>query len=949
MAHTTRLIERLLNLQPGDLNRGGSLFAYLFLVIASYVVGKAARSALFLGEYAAVNLPYVTIAIAVLVGVVVAVYVRIARRTTLRNLLVWSLACFSSTAVGFWYVAHFHKAAWLYPAFYVWVGIYGVLAPAQVWTLANDVLTTRQAKRLFGLVGSGAISGFIFGGFLTRQLVGRFGAESVLLAMAILSMSCIVPVVLVFRRTSGAAGAALETEAQLAQAGLASLGDDTFLQSLRLVSSSAYLRSIAAVICLSSIATTTANWQFEAFTQAQFAMNKDAIGRFLGDFYFFAGIACLLFQLLVTSRLLRRFGIGPALFVVPLALLGGSIAILVWGTLSAAVLLRASDQILRYSIDKSTVELLYLPVAPGVKLAVKAFIDTVVWRLGDGLSGILVLGLVTWGGTSARQVSWMNIVIIAAWAAAALRARREYVETLRESIQQHRLDAARTSAPVLDRSATDMLADRLHATDPQEILYALGLLELGRQQVTHPAVRGLLDHPTPEVRQRAIAILNAAGDTGVKASVESLLLDPYLEVRTEALLYLSRHAHLDPLIRIEELGDFADFSIRAALVAYLTHPGPSQNLEAARVLFEGMVADPGPQSKRGRMEAARLIGRFPDLLSQEFPDPHEVAGPEGTSGLAVGGVQALRLLIADRDPDVAAEAARAAGRSGSPLFLLPLLERIGDRGLADVVAEALGRFGNAVVGTLRDHLADVSVRVETRQEIPAILARIGTREAARALSEALLDANTQLRFRVIQALNKIYEAHPEIERDVGMIETVLAAEVVGHYRSYQILGLLGETVPGDEVLVRAPRESMDREVERIFRLLGLLYPRHDLHSACVGVQSLDPVAHDNALEFLDNILKPQLRSVLVPLLDSSVSASERVRLASRAVGMKIESREQAVRALLLSEEPWLKSCGAYAVGTLGLRELQAELDLCLEHPDPLLRETARQAKIRLQM
>jgi len=252
-----------------------------------------------------------------------------------------------------------------------------------------------------------------------------------------------------------------------------------------------------------------------------------------------------------------------------------------------------------------------------------------------------------------------------------------------------------------------------------------------------------------------------------------------------------------------------------------------------------------------------------------------------------------------------------------------------------------------VVGTLRDQLGDATVKVETRLAIPAILARIGTREAARALSEALLEADTQLRFRVLQALNKVYDAHPEIERDVRMIETVLAAEVLGHYRSYQILGVLGETLPGDDVLARAPRASMDQEVERIFRLLGLLYPRHDLHSACVGIQSLDPVAHDNALEFLDNILKPELRSVLVPLLDSSVSATERARLAPFEGGLRVEGREQAVRALLLSEEPWLKSCGAYAVGTLRLRELEGELDLCLEHADPLLRETARQAKMRL--
>jgi hypothetical protein len=237
----------------------------------------------------------------------------------------------------------------------------------------------------------------------------------------------------------------------------------------------------------------------------------------------------------------------------------------------------------------------------------------------------------------------------------------------------------------------------------------------------------------------------------------------------------------------------------------------------------------------------------------------------------------------------------------------------------------------------------------TRREIPAVLAAIGTNEAARALREALLEPDTELRFRSIQALNKLYLAHPGADRDTQMIETVLAAEILGHYRSYQILGALGESLPGDDAILRAPRASMDQELERIFRLLGLLYPRYDLHSAYSGLQSSDPVVHDNALEFLDNILRPQLRSVLVPLLDVGVSVAERVRLAHGLVGSRIESREQVVTALLSSQEPWLKSCGAYAVGKLDLRHLASELDRCLEHPDPLLRETARQAKLRLSV
>jgi AAA family ATP:ADP antiporter len=923
----TRFIERLFNLHRGDLNRGGPLFVYLFLVISSFVVGKAARSALFLGEYAAVNLPYVTITIALLVSLVVAAYVRIARQTSLRNLLVGSLALFALFALSFWYLAHFRRTPWLYPAFYVWVGIFGVLGPAQVWTLANHALTTREAKRLFGLVGSGAISGSIFGGFLIRMLVSRFNTESVLLGMALLLALCI-PIVMLSFRARAAAAAEGETDPEggtpNGAGGRDQEGDLGFLASLRLVGSTPYLRAIAAVVCLSSLVTTTANWQFEAIVQAWFLMDKNAIARFLGDFYFYAGLGCLVFQLLMTSRLLRHFGIGPALFVVPLALLGGSASVLAWGTLWAAIVLRGSDQLLRYSIDKPTVELLYLPVATNLKLSVKSFVDTVIWRLGDGLSGVIVLVLATWAGFSARQVSWVNIVFIFGWMVAAFMARRHYVETLRESIQQHRLDAGRATAAVLDRSATELMADHLQATDPQEIVYALGLLEMGRRQATHPAVRGLLEHPSPSVRQRAIALLGRAGDTTVEARVHELLRDPHLEVRTEALLYLALHTHLDPLACIESLGDFADFSIRAALVSFLAHAGPAQNLPAAEVILARMATDAGPDGRRVRLEAARLVGRIPDAFPQQ-----------------------VQLLLNDADPEVAKEAIQGVSQRRLRRFVFTLMDRLGEPALTEAVAEALVSFGDSVVGSLRDHLTDAAVSIETRREIPKILGQIGTAEAARALHEVLLEADTQLRFHAIQALNRCYQAHPQIELDVRMIETVLAAEILGHYRSYQILGTLGEVLPGDENLVNIPRESMEQEMERIFRLLGLLYPRHDLHSAYFGVQSKDPTVHDNALEFLDSILRPQLRSVLVPLLDSGVSVEERVRLAHRMVGAKVESREAATAALLLSEEPWLKSCGAYAVGMFGLRALEPELDRCLQHADPLLRETARQAKLRL--
>jgi hypothetical protein len=181
-----------------------------------------------------------------------------------------------------------------------------------------------------------------------------------------------------------------------------------------------------------------------------------------------------------------------------------------------------------------------------------------------------------------------------------------------------------------------------------------------------------------------------------------------------------------------------------------------------------------------------------------------------------------------------------------------------------------------------------------------------------------------------------------------MLETVLAAEILGHYRSYQILAKLSPLGDSQDPVVRALHESMQQELERIFRLLGLLYPHLDVHSAYLGLQSKKVTVYDNALEFLDNVLKAQLRAMLVPLLDGRISVTQRAAIADRFVRAKVENQEQAVEALVASDDPWLRSCGAYAIGNLGMRSLEGALNRCLNDPDPLLRETARAAKQRLE-
>jgi len=919
------VVRKVFRVRAGEEVRSVLLFAYLLLIIASYVIGKVARSALFLSRIPADQLPFVILAIAALTLFIIAGYVHIGRRVGVRNLLAGSLVFLALNAVVFWVMFHFHPAPrplWFSWAFYIWVGIYGVLTPAQVWTLANYVLTTREAKRLFGVVGGGAIAGWIFGGFLstviTETLAETYGIEILLLLMGVFILACSGLVLWIWKHRS------IEADATYSVAPEEAVDTESAWQSLKLVRASPYLNAIAGVICLSSVATTMAGWQMDAIAQ-QALVTKERLASFFASFYLYCSLIALATQFFLTARVLRRFGIGPALFVVPVALVLGEGGVLVFGTLLAVAVLKGSDQILRYSIDKSTVELLYLPVAPNVKLQVKSFIDTAIWRFGDGLAALAVLVFVTTLKWNPVQVGWVNLIFLAGWMGACLVARRYYVTTLRESIQQHRLDAERAHAPVLDRSTTDILAAKLTDANPEEILYALSVFETGEQQAVHPAVRGLLSHPAWEVRHKALFILAQAGDKSVVSDAERLLSDPSIEVRTEALLFLTERTHVDPLARIQEVGDFPDFSIRSGLVMFLSRPGEAQNLQAAEVVFDGMVSEAGEEGKRTRLEAARLLAALPESF-EAF----------------------LTRLLADPDTDVVRQAVRSAGKLTRRAHLNLLIEKLGDCELEEDAVEALAAFGDRAVGTLRDHLVDPHVDAGIRRAIPAVLHRVGTPVAARVLTDRLLDADSSVRFRALSALNKLRQQRPEIELDGQMLEMVIAAEIVGHYRSYQILGLLSEDPEGREPVSQALHESMEQEVERIFRLLGLLFPNYDLHSAWYGLQSENAVVHANALEFLDNVLKPQLRTLLVPLLDSEVSVAERIALAEKLLGIKMESREQAVAVLLASDDPWLKSCGAYAVGAYGLRSMAAALDACLNHPDPLLRETARQAKLLLE-
>jgi len=922
-------LRRYFDVRSGEGRRVLFSFLHVAVVAASFLLARPIRNGLFLQQYGAFALVYVYAAVPLVLSLFVPIYARVTARFGLGTVTIATLIFFSSHVVLFWYAFRFHadaiaikgSLAWYLPAaFYVWVNCFAVIAPVQAWTFANQMFDTRQARRLFGLIAVGASLGSIGAGVLARELVGPIGGTvnmMLVLAGLILAAAVIVAIALMLIPAAVPAKPGRPPK-------------HFVMSSLRRIGGSPYLRLMAALVFLAAVTTQWTAFQLSLSADQRFGGNADALTRFFGTFNFSLGAVSFVLQLLLVGPALRRFGLAVTILVLPLALGTGSLFILLLPTFWSVLTTNALDQGLRFSLDKATYELLYLPLTPTQRVQVKNAIDIVVSRVADSV-GAVVLGIATNGflmvggfGLGLRGTAAVNLGFIVAWMLVAARLRGEYVRTIQSSIHRHRIDSEQVTDGSLDRSAAGILADKLASPEPQEVSYALDLLEGQGLIGLERQLRALLAHEDADIRRRALAILSAGRDTSISRTAMDMLRDPDLGVRTEALLYVTREMRVDPIRQLEELGEFEDFSIRAGMAAFLASPGPSQNLDAARLLLAAMAHSDDGDGVRDRLQAARVLSLVPGLFTD-----------------------LLVHLISDRDPAVARQAIGATSVVMRDEVVTALLGALARPELASDAADRLSRYGNALVPRLAECLNDPQTPVETKREVPPVLVRIGTPVALEVLIEGLLQSDVTLRHRVIASLNKLHDLHPEVRIDDQLVEVVLAAEIAGHYRSYQVLGPLREQFKGDEQALDGIRQSMDQELERMFRLMALLVPGPGLHDAYVGVRSTNPTVRDNALEFLDNVLKPGLRRLLIPVLDNQVTIDERIRIANQLVGAPLETAEQAASTLLASEDPYLRTCGAYAVGALHLNNLEGELHKLADAPDPTLRESVQIALGRL--
>ncbi|MGD8567581.1 MAG: MFS transporter [Gammaproteobacteria bacterium] len=290
--------------------------------------------------------------------------------------------------------------------FFVWVSVFNLFVVSVFWSVMVDVFSNEQSKRLFGFIAAGGTVGAISGPALTTMLAVPVGKTTLLLLSALflfVAVVCMKRIIHWHERENHDTPAGQTTGDEPGKE--KALGG-SIIDGVKLVFASPYLLGICLLMLLYTTLST-----FLYFEQAQIIkdnfVDSNTRTSVFATIDLSVNTLTLVFQLLVTGRLVQLIGLAWTLALIPLLLSAGFLALGIAPVVVVLIVVQIVRRAGNYAIMRPAREMLYVVVDRESKYKAKNFIDTAVYRGGDAVSSWVFTGLKAMGLTIA------NIALIA--------------------------------------------------------------------------------------------------------------------------------------------------------------------------------------------------------------------------------------------------------------------------------------------------------------------------------------------------------------------------------------------------------------------------------------------------------------------------------------------------------------------------------------------------------
>jgi AAA family ATP:ADP antiporter len=405
MAWLQDVLPSVIDAEPDEAVPVGWAFLYFFCLLCGYYILRPVRDEMAI-EGGVQHLPWMMTATFVTLLLVTPLFGWLSARVSRHRLLQIVYAFFALHLVLFFMAMISHLSPqWAARTFFVWLSVFNLFVVSMFWSVMADLFTPAQGARLFGVIAAGGSIGAMVGPLLTTGLTYLIPIPALLLISVGFLVACGLCVYQLDRWAKSRPSRQIDRQGE-------PIGGSIWA-GIRLALSSPYLLSICLYLFF---LTTTATFLY----LEQMRLVSEQIPSPEGRTRLFAlidlvvNVFTFLTQVIVTSRVISRFGLASALVVLPVASAIGFGIIAVMPLLTVFVIFTIVRRVGEYALAKPAREVLFTVLSREEKYKAKNFIDTAVSRGGDAATGWMVNGVKALSVT-AGQMAWALVPLALLW------------------------------------------------------------------------------------------------------------------------------------------------------------------------------------------------------------------------------------------------------------------------------------------------------------------------------------------------------------------------------------------------------------------------------------------------------------------------------------------------------------------------------------------------------
>ena len=858
-------LQKTFGLRDGEIHISFLMQLYIFIVITVLLIVKPTVNALFLSQLGADKLPYGYLLVAVVAVVTTYFYNKAIRRYSLLKITSISLLFFSLSFITLSVILEFSFLdEWILYVYYLGVSLFAVIATSQFWVLANMVFNPREAKRLFGFIGAGAIAGGIFGGYLTSIIASTFSNKVAILIAAILLLGCIPIIQNIWRLRIRKMNSYIKIQRKHNE-------DNSIESSLSIISKSKHLTYLALITGMGVIVAKLVDFQFSDFANKAI-QDSDELASFFGFWFSTFNVLALSIQLFLTNRILGRLGVSSTLLILPLTIALGSLLFLTFPELWVLVIIKGIDGSFKQSINKAAIELSIMPIPLHIRNQAKSYIDVAVDSVATGISGFILIFLIRKWDLNTSYITIIVLFFVLIWIVLIYRLREAYYNSFRTNIQKTLANSTSVSETNTKESTLTNSRRILQIGSEEQILSLFDRLSSYKLNYLKLDIINLLDHPSNRVKGEAIKQLYNYREGTALPKVEALTsLEDNLLVSI-ALEYILNHTNINEHEFFNQYLDHEnEYISNAALLCLAKETSNNETLAIKYRLLD------------------RIGKRIEDLdTTKDDLVPQEVAQLLLT--IANSGDKKYHPFI-DRHLNsdslyIAKHAIKAAGLSSNDQFVEPLLFMLSQKQARKEIVKSLRRFGPKIIETIVQLDKTENLTDNTKRFLPRIIESFKTQRAVKTLTRLMRSKDVLIRLESAKSLLKLKRKEPKLVFNKRVLRNRIILESDYYKRTLDAIATLHQIMLDDnssaiddestdiqmarQSIIDILEDQLDFSIKCIFTMLSVIYDESDVEMSYSGILSDIKDTRINAIEFLDNMLQNQLKTSVLPLIEHYV-------------------------------------------------------------------------------